>query len=405
MFRSIQRPFARFVLALLSSAGVAACGGGSGASSPPPSPPPPPTLGPNFSEIQAAVFTPTCATAGCHSGAGAPQNLRLDAANSYANLVGVDSEEVPALKRVAPGDPDNSYLVQKLEGTAAVGGRMPLGGAPLSNATIMAIRQWISDGAIDDRVPVSNPIRVASVTPMPGQMLSTSPDQILVEFDRNPDASTVNAMTFLLTGSGGDETFGDGNEVPVMATTISVPAANPRSAIFDLAGTALSDDTYEVMLLGSGPSVILDLDANALDGEFLGALPSGDGSAGGDFVTTFEVQTPPPPGTTLDEIQADVFNVNCTNAGCHTGPAGNILPTGMDLTSADASFANLVNVASLQQPALFRVNPGNADDSYLIRKLEGGPMIDGQQMPAIGGPLPQATIDRIRQWIEDGAAR
>ena len=67
--------------------------------------------------------------------------------NSYANLVNVASHEVPSLKRVEPGDPDNSYLVQKIEGTAAVGGRMPLGRAPLTAAQIALIRQWISEGA------------------------------------------------------------------------------------------------------------------------------------------------------------------------------------------------------------------------------------------------------------------
>ena len=72
---------------------------------------------------------------------------RLDAANSYADLVNVDSNEVPSLKRVEPGDPDNSYLVQKVEGTAAVGGRMPLGGDRLPDAEIDLIRQWISEGA------------------------------------------------------------------------------------------------------------------------------------------------------------------------------------------------------------------------------------------------------------------
>ena len=404
MFRNSQRSFARLVLALLSTVGVSACGGGSGASSPPP-PPPPPTLGANFSEIQAAVFSVTCATSGCHAGAAAPQNLRLDAANSYANLVDVDSQEVPTLKRVDPGDPDNSYLIQKLEGTAAVGGRMPLGGTPLDDTTIMVIRQWISDGAIDDRAPASNPIRVTSVTPMPGGTQSASPAQITVEFDRDPDASTVNAMTFLLTGSGNDDTFDDGNEIAIAADSITVPASNTRSAVFDLGAMALADDTYEVRLLGSGPNVILDLDANALDGEFMGSLPSGDGNAGGDFASTFMVATAPAPGTTLDEIQMDVFSMNCASSGCHSGPSGNVLPSGMDLTSADASFANLVNVSSLQQPALLRVNPGNPDESYLVRKLEGGPMIDGQQMPAIGGPLPQATIDRIREWIENGAER
>ena len=91
------------------------------------------------------IFTSRCTE--CHSGAGAPQGLRLDSANSYANLVGVASREVPSLERVEPGDPDNSYLVQKVEGTAAVGGRMPLGRTPLTADQIALIRQWISEGA------------------------------------------------------------------------------------------------------------------------------------------------------------------------------------------------------------------------------------------------------------------
>jgi hypothetical protein len=51
------------------------------------------------------------------------------------------------LSRVAAGDPDNSYLIQKLEGTAAEGAQMPFGGAPLEQAVIDGIRQWIADGA------------------------------------------------------------------------------------------------------------------------------------------------------------------------------------------------------------------------------------------------------------------
>ena len=52
-----------------------------------------------------------------------------------------------------------------------------------------------------------------------------------------------------------------------------------------------------------------------------------------------------------------------------------------------------------------RVEPGDPDNSYLIRKLEGGPNINGQQMPFGGPPLDQAVIDDIRQWISDGAAQ
>ena len=91
------------------------------------------------------IFTDRCV--GCHNAAAAPHGLILDAANSYALLVNVASREVPSLKRVKPGDPDNSYLVQKVEGTAAVGGQMPLGRAPLTDGQIALIRRWISEGA------------------------------------------------------------------------------------------------------------------------------------------------------------------------------------------------------------------------------------------------------------------
>ncbi len=99
----------------------------------------------DYSEQIQPIFSSRCTE--CHSGSGAPQGLRLDTANSYANLVGVASREVPSLQRVEPGNPDDSYLVQKVEGTAAVGGRMPLGRTPLTAAQIALIRQWISEGA------------------------------------------------------------------------------------------------------------------------------------------------------------------------------------------------------------------------------------------------------------------
>lgn len=100
----------------------------------------------SFGSIQSHVFTPVCT--GCHSGGGAPQGLRLDATNSYAMLVGMASAEVPSLKRVAPGDAANSYLIHKLEGHAAVGARMPFGGPYLDAAAITLIRQWIDNGAM-----------------------------------------------------------------------------------------------------------------------------------------------------------------------------------------------------------------------------------------------------------------
>ena len=100
----------------------------------------------DFKSIQDHVFTPICVR--CHSGAAAPQGLQLDAAHSYALLVGVPSAEQPSLERVSAGDPDHSYLILKLEGAAGiVGAQMPFGGPYLPQSTIDVIRQWISDGA------------------------------------------------------------------------------------------------------------------------------------------------------------------------------------------------------------------------------------------------------------------
>ncbi|MGI9203135.1 MAG: Ig-like domain-containing protein [Woeseiaceae bacterium] len=400
--RTLLRQLSTFTLITIL---MAACGGGSGsgvtANPPPPlppPPPPPPAFNPVFSDIQANIFTPTCATAGCHAGAGAPQGLVLDDANSFALLVGVASNEVPAVLRVAAGDPGNSYLIQKLEGNAASGAQMPLNGTPLPQATIDIVRQWIIDGAVDDRATSSTPIRVSSLSPVPGSDLTSSPSQLLAGFDRELDASSVSANSFVLEASGGDNTFGDGNETAIVAASVSVPGTNPSTAVFDLTGVTLADETYQVQLLGSGPSIIMDLDANALDGEFSGAFPSGDGTAGGDFTATFSVTTPSSGNATLAQIQANVFTPTCATAGCH---AGGSPPQGLNLEDGN-SFTSLVGVASSEVPAILRVAAGDPDNSYLIQKIEGSAAV-GSQMPLGGAALDPAVIADIRQWITDGA--
>jgi len=71
-----------------------------------------------------------------------------DVASSFASLVDVTSIQEPPLLRVEPNDPDISYLIHKLEGTQAVGARMPDGGPFLSQETIDVIREWIQQGAV-----------------------------------------------------------------------------------------------------------------------------------------------------------------------------------------------------------------------------------------------------------------
>jgi hypothetical protein len=370
---------------------------------PPGSPPPPPTFAATFAEIQTNVFTPSCATAGCHDAGTAAAALNLEAANSYAELVGIASDQDAGILRVAPNDAINSYLIQKMEGTAATGAVMPPGGA-LAQPTIDIVRQWISDGAMDDPIQPSVPIRVSSLAPASGAPLTVAPTQIVAGFDRELVATSVNTNTFILEASGGDGTFAEGNETQIAAASISVPVGNPQTAVFDLTGVAMGDDTYRVLLLGTGATVIMDLDGNALDGEFGVAFPSGNGVAGGVFEAQFSITTPIVIGPTLDQIQAIVFTPSCATVACHTG-GGIVLPTSMDLSNADASFLALVGVPSIGDPALVRVLAGDPDNSLLIHKIEGNAVVGGIMPPLPALPLDPAVIIEIRTWITDGALR
>ncbi|HEV7631990.1 MAG TPA: TIGR03118 family protein [Steroidobacteraceae bacterium] len=103
---------------------------------------------------------------------------------------------------------------------------------------------------------------------------------------------------------------------------------------------------------------------------------------------------------TLQQLQDNIFTPKCSS--CHTG-VGGALPGVMNLTSTAASFAALVNVASIEVPALMRVKPSDPNNSYIVHKLEGT-QTQGARMPLVGGFLDQPTIDTVRAWIQAGAA-
>ncbi len=83
-------------------------------------------------------------------------------------------------------------------------------------------------------------------------------------------------------------------------------------------------------------------------------------------------------------------------------------PSWVQNLTAGHTFANIVNVASLEQPALDRIKPNDPDNSYLIQKIVGAPGIGGSRMPLGCGStanpcLDQATIDMVKAWVSQGA--
>ncbi len=119
---------------------LVACSGGKDSNSPDETPA-------TLTEIQTDIFSKSCAFSSCHGDGGNSGLLKLDPELSYAQLVNAAASEAGKI-RVVPGDPDGSYLVERLEhpDTAEV---MPPG-QPLDAAKLERIRSWIVDGAQDN---------------------------------------------------------------------------------------------------------------------------------------------------------------------------------------------------------------------------------------------------------------
>ncbi len=98
-----------------------------------------------------------------------------------------------------------------------------------------------------------------------------------------------------------------------------------------------------------------------------------------------------------------IFDRSCALSGCHPS-AGAVL--NYSLARGD-SYKQSVRVASLQQPGLKRVAPGDPTKSYLYLKITGDPSISGVLMPQgcpgtpAGGAqcLSSDEIDAINTWI------
>ncbi len=129
------------------------------------------------------------------------------------------------------------------------------------------------------------------------------------------------------------------------------------------------------------------------------------GCGGADPEGLYAANPTPTPLPTLADIQETIFTPIC--ADCHTQDTA---PQGLNLSSLTLSYDNLVNVEAGQQPGnpdspILRVDPGNADGSYLVQKIIEGGAIQDSRMPEGRTPLTDEQITMIRSWIDQGAPR
>lgn len=119
----------------------------------------------------------------------------------------------------------------------------------------------------------------------------------------------------------------------------------------------------------------------------------GDGGGPGGGGSARSVKADPSFGSDIQEI---FERKGCTNSSCH----GSAEMGGLLLTAGN-SHAELVNVPATTETGT-RVIPGDAQNSYLVIKLEGRQTV-GTQMPQTGTPLDSIDLANVRNWITQGA--
>jgi hypothetical protein len=141
--------------------GVPTAGGAGGTSTDGGGPPGPcdgaPTV--SFSTDVLPLLVESCSFSSCHAGAQPDAGLDLTEGNAYGELVNIATSQCNGSRtRVIPGDPAESYLVDKLLGVdmCGTGQKMPRTYPPGSSASpwtpekTAIVEAWVCGGALDD---------------------------------------------------------------------------------------------------------------------------------------------------------------------------------------------------------------------------------------------------------------
>ena len=371
----------------------------------------------------AQIFSTSCALSGCHAGDNPALGMSLEPDKALASLVGVAAAEAPGKVRVAPGDPDASFLLAKVRGQAPPT-MPPPPKAPLTDVQIAALEAWIRTVA-----PPAGGADAGGVTddvaePPDGDSggVSVVSDAVQAIFTRSCALSGCHG--------GAAPTFGlDLTAGKAIASLVDVPSLQNAALIRLVPGDPAS--SLLVAKLKPSPPVGTPMPPPA------GGLSDADIKTIEDWVSTLQKQQPPvdadavggdaevpedaagtPDGGAADTasactpkndkytvsygaVQAIVTGGACSGGSCHVGAASPAV--GMDL-SGNGLVDNAVGVPSVYEPDFLRIAPGDSAKSYLVIRLRGEQKV-GSKMPLTNCCLSDTDIGKIAAWIDDCASK
>jgi hypothetical protein len=235
------------------------------------------------------------------------------------------------------------------------------------------------DTTPDDTTPDTTPDDTTPDDTTP----DTTPD------DTTPDTTPTNRAPTFTEGPAGDTDFGlPGDTVMLSVTatdadgdplTYTWTQVSPASPVGTFSATNAANVDYRLPELGTATTITLRVSV----------------SDGVNPAVTGTVQI----ATAVPRFASDIQPIFTICSGCHGGSGG------MSLATANA-YSNLVNVRGNNASCntLDRVEPGQPDNSLLVRKISGTTC--GGRMPASDPTFfadEPGLITRIRSWILAGA--
>lgn len=230
-----------------------------------------------FAVLQRDILDQSCTSGPCHNPQSVAGGLILTSAFSYEQLVGAAPQNPAALGegllRVAPFDPDGSFLLRKLEAPGpGEGSRMPQGAEPLSAADIQFIRDWILEGAPGPETPGPT-----TATPTPTSL----PDTPTIPVPSATPSATNPAMTptAAATPTAGAETATPVSHTPTPtdpAPTQTPAPTTPPEVTLEQVQEAVFSPSCAVQFCHSGdfPSAGLSLEEGESFAELVDVQPT-----------------------------------------------------------------------------------------------------------------------------------
>ena len=180
------------------------------------------------------------------------------------------------------------------------------------------------------------------------EALSPTPSGFVVEFSEALETASLN----LYDAENG--VFGEADVALEGTASGNVPGSlvvEDNELTFIATGGPLAADTYTVTLRSDSDAIVDAALGELLDGEYSSALPSGDGTAGGDFVYSFSVETP-------EQLVVSLPDFACGITQAVKAPAqgsGEELPDGLLVQFSDAEGITSGSLTITYDPDLLTI--------------------------------------------------